>query len=53
MQKALVIYYLTDKKNNIEVLNNLLLEGWKVVSQRPMGVGEGSNAAYSMVIIEK
>ena len=53
MQKAVIVYFLTEKKNNLDELNNLLNDGWKVLSQNPMGVGEGNNAAYSLVIIEK
>lgn len=52
MQKAVVVYYFTDKKNNLDELNRLLAEGWKVVDQRPMGVAE-MVASYSLVILEK
>lgn len=52
MQKALIVYFLTEKRNNVDELNNLLAEGWKVESQRPMGVGD-NNAAFSLVILEK
>ncbi|MFY0760583.1 hypothetical protein AB1K32_17145 [Metabacillus dongyingensis] len=47
MQKAIVVYYITDKKNNLSDLNQLLQEGWKVVSQSAMG------AVYSLVTLEK
>ncbi|CAH0119955.1 hypothetical protein PAE9249_02464 [Paenibacillus sp. CECT 9249] len=53
MQKAIVVYFLTEKKNNLDELNTLLNEGWKVLSQKPMGVGGGNNAAYSLVIVER
>jgi hypothetical protein len=52
MQKAVIIWFFTEKKNNLEELNALLADGWKVISQKPMGVGE-SNTAYSLVIVEK
>ncbi|WP_165921086.1 hypothetical protein [Paenibacillus albiflavus] len=52
MQKAVIVYFFTDKKNNLEELNNLLSEGWKVVSQRAMSDG-GNNASISLVIVEK
>ncbi|MHA0858510.1 hypothetical protein [Paenibacillus sp. CMAA1364] len=52
MQKAVIVYFLTEKRNNLDELNNLLSEGWKVLSQKPMGAGQ-SNAAFSLVIIEK
>ncbi|MDQ0914602.1 hypothetical protein QFZ78_000862 [Paenibacillus sp. V4I5] len=44
--------YLTEKKNNLEELNELLSQGWKVVSQSSMG-GGGINTVYSLVILEK
>ncbi len=50
MQKAIVTYYYSDKKNNLSELNQLLQEGWKVVSQ------SGSSSlpmVYSLVILEK
>ncbi|MGE6720544.1 hypothetical protein ACQKGD_24800 [Peribacillus frigoritolerans] len=52
MQKAIVVYYLTEKKNNLSDLNQLLQEGWKVVSQSAMS-GTGGGPVYSLVIIEK
>ncbi|MNI52189.1 hypothetical protein D3C73_1069530 [compost metagenome] len=53
MQKAMVVSWFTEKKNNIEELNELLREGWKVVSQSPMGGGGGRNDVVSLVILEK
>ena len=53
MQKAIVVYYLTDKKNNLSELNQLLQEGWKVVSQSAMSGAGGGGAVYSLVTIEK
>ncbi|MFE5317658.1 hypothetical protein ACFQ88_03005 [Paenibacillus sp. NPDC056579] len=51
MQKAIVVYYYSDKKNNLSELNQLLQEGWKVVSQ---SAGGGSlPMVYSLVILEK
>jgi len=52
MQQAIVVYFLTEKRNNLEELNRLLSEGWKVVSQNPMS-GSQSNASCSLVIVEK
>ncbi|WP_156351152.1 hypothetical protein [Neobacillus vireti] len=52
MQKAIVVYYVTDKKNNLSDLNQLLQEGWKVVSQSAMSGGSVSTV-YSLVILEK
>ncbi|GAB6926254.1 hypothetical protein JCM10914A_02370 [Paenibacillus sp. JCM 10914] len=52
MQKAIVVYYLTDKKNNVDELNALLMEGWKVASQRPMSSGAVATS-HSLVILEK
>ncbi len=52
MQKAVIVYYLTEKKNNLDELNQLLSEGWKVISQNPMSNGQG-NASNSLVIVEK
>lgn len=52
MQKAVIVHFLTEKKNNLEELNQLLSEGWKVISQKPMSDGQG-NASISLVIIEK
>lgn len=52
MQKAFIVYFLTDKKNNLDELNALLAEGWNVVSQRAMSNG-GNNASISLVILEK
>ncbi|WP_156130553.1 hypothetical protein [Paenibacillus durus] len=53
MQKAIVVYFLTEKKNNLEELNELLNTGWKLISQSAMGGGGGNNAVYSLVILEK
>lgn len=52
MQKAIVVYYISDKKNSLSDLNQLLQEGWKVVSQSAMS-GAGGVAVYSLVILEK
>lgn len=52
MQKAFIVYFITEKRNNLDELNNLLSDGWKVESQRPMGVGD-NNAVFSLVILEK
>jgi len=53
MQKAIVVHYFNDKKNNLSELNQLLQEGWKVVSQSAMSGGEGGSTVYSLVILEK
>jgi len=53
MQKAVVVYFLTEKKNNLDEINELLSEGWKVISQEPMSGGNRSNASTSLVILEK
>jgi hypothetical protein len=50
MQKAIVVYYYSDKKNNLSELNQLLQEGWKVVSQSN---GGSLPMVYSLVIVEK
>lgn len=52
MQKAIVVYYITGKKNNLSDLNQLLEEGWKVVSQSAMS-GAAGVAVFSLVIVEK
>ncbi|MFD9627428.1 hypothetical protein [Peribacillus muralis] len=52
MQKAIVVYYITDKKNNLSDLNQLLQEGWKVVSQSAMSGTGGGGPVYSLVILE-
>ncbi len=52
LQRAIIVYFLTEKKNNLEELNQMLSEGWKVVSQSGMS-GSQSNASYSLVILEK
>lgn len=52
MQKAVVVYFLTEKKNSLDELNQLLADGWKVVSQMPMSAGQTA-ASYSLVIVEK
>lgn len=53
MQKAIVVQYYNDKKNNLSDLNQLLQEGWKVVSQSAMSGGEMGATVYSLVILEK
>ncbi|MFJ5718337.1 hypothetical protein [Neobacillus sp. NPDC093127] len=53
MQKAIVVYYVTDKKNNLSDLNQLLQEGWKVVSQSAMSDNSDATSVYSLVILEK
>ncbi|BFT74609.1 hypothetical protein [Paenibacillus sp. P36] len=53
MQKAIVVHYYNDKKNNLSELNQLLQEGWKVVSQSAMSGGEMGATVYSLVILEK
>jgi hypothetical protein len=53
MQKAIVVHYYSDKKNNLSDLNQLLQEGWKVVSQSAMSGGEMGATVYSLVILEK
>ncbi|MFB5662980.1 hypothetical protein [Alteribacillus sp. HJP-4] len=50
MQKAITIHYQSDKKNNVSELNQLLEEGWKVVSQSPVGLVP---MVSSLVILEK
>lgn len=50
MQKAMLAYYQSEKQNNIDELNQLLSEGWKVVSQGASGPGL---ILYSHVILEK
>ncbi|SMG20069.1 hypothetical protein SAMN06295960_0996 [Paenibacillus aquistagni] len=52
MQRAFVLYFLTDQENNLNELNQLLSEGWKVICQRPMS-GSQINASCSLVILEK
>ncbi|WP_157686468.1 hypothetical protein [Paenibacillus senegalimassiliensis] len=52
MQKAVIVWFLTEKRNNLEELNHLLSDGWKVISQKPMGTGDG-NVSVSLVIVEK
>lgn len=52
MQKAFILYFWTEKRNNLDELNKLLSEGWKVHSQKPMGTGQ-TTGAYSLVILEK
>ncbi|GAB6989472.1 hypothetical protein [Paenibacillus pini] len=53
MQKAVVVTWYNEKKNNLEDLNNLLKEGWKVVSQSSMSGAGGRNDVVSLVILEK
>ncbi|MDO6655469.1 MULTISPECIES: hypothetical protein [Bacillales] len=50
MQKAITVNYQSDKKNNLNELNQLLQEGWKVVSQSPVGLVP---LVSSLVILEK
>lgn len=51
MQKAIVVYY-AGKNNNLDELNTLLENGWKVIKQSSMG-GNCGAAVYSLVILEK
>ena len=53
MQKAIVVHYFSEKKNNLAELNQLLQEGWNVVSQSAMSGGEAGSTVYSLVILEK
>lgn len=53
MQKAIVVYYYTGEKNNLSDLNQLLQEGWKVVSQSAMSGGGATPTVFSLVILEK
>ncbi|QJD82923.1 hypothetical protein [Cohnella herbarum] len=53
MQQAIVVYFLSEKKNNLDELNHLLASGWKVINQSAMGGGGGNNAVYSLVVVEK
>ncbi|WP_270181104.1 hypothetical protein [Alkalihalobacillus sp. CinArs1] len=50
MQKAITVKYQSDKNNNVDELNQLLQEGWKVVSQSPVGLVPSIS---SLVILEK
>ncbi|MBM7553214.1 hypothetical protein JOC33_002112 [Thalassobacillus pellis] len=50
MQKAIIVSYQSDKKNNVSELNQLLQEGWKVVSQSPVGFVP---LISTLVILEK
>lgn len=34
MQKAIIVYFFTDKNNNLNELNLLLSEGWRADSDR-------------------
>lgn len=52
MQKAIVIYYISEKNNNLSDLNLLLQEGWKVVSQSAMSGAGGGGAVYALVTLE-
>lgn len=52
MQKAFVIQYYSEKRNNLAELNQLLEGGWKVVSQGAMSGSDGGTV-YSLVILEK
>lgn len=53
MQQAIIVYCLTEKKNNLDELNKMLAIGWKVINQSAMGGGGGNNAVFSLVILEK
>lgn len=53
MQKALVVNYFNEKKNNLEEINQLLQDGWRVVSQSSMSGSAGNSTVYSLVILEK
>ncbi|CAM3569138.1 hypothetical protein PALU110988_29325 [Paenibacillus lupini] len=53
MQKAIVVHYFNEKKNNLAELNQLLQDGWKVVSQNPMSCSESGGTVYSLAILEK
>lgn len=53
MQKAIVVHYFNDKRNNLTELNQLLEGGWKVVSQSAMSGGESGGTVYSLVVLEK
>lgn len=53
MQKAIVVHYYNEKKNNLAELNQLLQDGWKVVSQSPMSGCESGGTVYSLAILEK
>ncbi|MGP4078187.1 hypothetical protein [Halobacillus sp. K22] len=50
MQKAITVNYQSEKKNNLDELNQLLQEGWKVISQSPVGLVP---MVSSLVILEK
>jgi hypothetical protein len=52
MQKAFVLYFMSEKKTNLDELNQLLVEGWKVASQSPMS-NSNLNSSFSLVILEK
>lgn len=52
MQKAIVVSYYSEKRNTLKELNELLADGWKVVSQMPMS-GSQLNESFSLVIVEK
>jgi hypothetical protein len=43
----------SDKKKNLEELNQLISQGWKVVNQSAMGGGGGFNSVFSLVILEQ
>ncbi|SFS77719.1 hypothetical protein [Paenibacillus sp. BC26] len=51
MQQEIIVYYMSEKKNNLDELNKMLENGWKVINQRPMGCESGT-AVYSLVILE-
>ncbi|MNR66916.1 hypothetical protein D3C85_1906420 [compost metagenome] len=52
MQKAFVLYFMSEKKSNLDELNRLLAEGWKVASQSPMSSSD-LHTVFSLVILEK
>lgn len=53
MQKAIIVHHLSATKNNLSELNQLLQEGWKIVSQSAMSGAGGGGGVYSLVIVEK
>lgn len=52
MQKAFILYFMSEKRNNLEELNQHLAEGWKVASQSPMS-NSVLSSSFSLVILEK
>lgn len=53
MQRAFILYFSTEKKNNLDELNQLLSDGWRVLNQKPMSSSNHINASTSLVILEK